>query len=339
MYSATFAMTVIIGTAIINLLLGFAAAVLMGRGPKRWSDIERAIVLQPIALGHLRPAARPTVERVDLNQASTPTPEECDAKPLAERPLRVEEIPATGTAPAAPTPEVTTTGNGVEPLAVADTPTVDEEPSNSLPPNSPEPNSSAPREIVLAPKNPTNEAETQPPEKTLNHQLDTWRHGELGDEAPSISGIKIDLNDCELDPSARELLMEAVYARIKSQVRKDRRVLKIESGQFAWFSCDVPPDDALMPIERIRQMLTKTQFHHQGNPIPATVVASVVVGLQDDHAEDLLKRLHTALQYALESQEHATCLDTGRGPEGIAPYSIEVEETECELAELQSVPQ
>ena len=48
MYSVTFAMTAIIIIAGTNLFLGFAVALLMGRGPKRWSDIDRAIVLQGV---------------------------------------------------------------------------------------------------------------------------------------------------------------------------------------------------------------------------------------------------------------------------------------------------
>ncbi len=46
MYSMTFALIVIIGMASMNLFLGFAAAVLMGRGPKSWNDVDRAGVSQ-----------------------------------------------------------------------------------------------------------------------------------------------------------------------------------------------------------------------------------------------------------------------------------------------------
>ena len=75
MYSATFAMTVIIGIAVINLLLGFAAAVLSGRGPKRWSDLERAFVLQPVSLRGVRWGRRAAVEHVDVNpQVARSTP-------------------------------------------------------------------------------------------------------------------------------------------------------------------------------------------------------------------------------------------------------------------------
>ena len=55
MYSATFAMIVIIGIAVTNLFLGFATAMLLGRGPKRLSDIDRAIVLEPVDVRGWRP--------------------------------------------------------------------------------------------------------------------------------------------------------------------------------------------------------------------------------------------------------------------------------------------
>ncbi len=337
-------MTVIIGIAIINLMLGFAAALLLGRGPQRWSDVERAIVLQPIALGHLRPDARPTVERVYLNLAPSRTIEEPEPEPrgsgapnlpaaATNGPSATSDTPSASNAPSPPEPTagktakvVTRAGNGVELLAATDTP-----PEQTNPPLSSSAQETAPKEIVLTLSNPVVEAESQSPEKTLSHQLDTWRHSDLSDEAPSMSGIKIDLSDCELDDATSDRLLEKVFVRIKSQVRKDRRVLKVEKGQFAWFSCDVTPDDALMPIERIRQILTKTRFFPLDNPLPVAVVASVVIGQQEDDAEELFKRLHMALQHASEDQAHATYLDTGNGPESVEPYEIEVEETECEL--------
>lgn len=321
MYSATFAMTIIIVIAATNLFLGFAAAVLLGRGPKRWSDIDKAIVLQPVSLRGLQPAPKTTVERVDL-QLIAPT-----ISPKTE--------PAQTPAPAAPAEQDTSTERNI---LLQDVPVTAAEQAHNMPATAPVPASQpndpvepAPQKIVLAPKGPVIKNDNDPPEKTLNQQLDTWRHSDLSDETPSMSGMWLDVKGAEIDDEVHKRLTEAVNQRIKKQVRKDRRVLNLGTGQFAWFSDDVPPEDALMPVERIRQMLTETQFQHAGNLINTTVVAGVVAGMPDDDAECLFKRLRTALQYAMEKPECTTCLDTGAGPTGVASYPIEVEPTECEL--------
>lgn len=316
MYSATFAMTIIIGIAAINLLLGFATAILLGRGPKNWSDIDRAVVLHPISLRDLRPARRPTVERADVQLPAMPTLQEST---LVESVAQAEHD-GQG---AATENNSTRTGNSANSAATNSAAASSAGPSDA--------NHPSPMKIVLAPKSPVIEDEFIPPEKSLSQQLETWHQGDLSDETPSLSGMQIDVEGSDVDDGTPNLLADAVYKRIKAQVRKDRRVLRISNSQFAWFSSDVPPDDALMPVERIRQMLAKTQFSHQGNPIVATIVAGVVIGLPEDDADGLLKRLDAALQYVREKREHATCLDTGDGPAGVEAYAVEVEESECEL--------
>ena len=43
MFSVTLALIAIFGIALTNLFLGFASAVLIGRGPKSWSDLDDAV--------------------------------------------------------------------------------------------------------------------------------------------------------------------------------------------------------------------------------------------------------------------------------------------------------
>ena len=321
MYTATFAMTIIIVIAATNLFLGFAAAVLLGRGPKRWSDIDKAIVLQPVSLRGLHPAPKTTVERVDLQLFPPPTPPKTEpAHPAAEGVAAEQD---TSTEQDIPPQDVVVAAAEQVPDMPATAPAAASQPNAPVEP--------APQKIVLAQKGPAIKVENDPPERDTQSATRYLAAQRLERRTPSVSGTWPDVEGAELDNEVHKRLTEAVYQRIRKQVRKDRRVLNLGSGQFAWFSNDVPPEDALMPVERIRQMLTATQFQHAGNLINTTVVAGAVAGMPSDDAERLLKRLRTALQYAMEKQECTTCLDTGDGPTGVDPYPIEVEPTECEL--------
>ena len=43
-------MAIVFLVAFLNLALGFAAALYMGRGPRNWSDVDRAIRFESTAL-------------------------------------------------------------------------------------------------------------------------------------------------------------------------------------------------------------------------------------------------------------------------------------------------
>jgi len=43
MFSVTLALIAIFGIALTNLFLGFASALLIGRGPRSWSDVDEAV--------------------------------------------------------------------------------------------------------------------------------------------------------------------------------------------------------------------------------------------------------------------------------------------------------
>ena len=80
------------------------------------------------------------------------------------------------------------------------------------------------RKIVLPPSNLVIENENDPPQKVLSQQLDTWRHGDLSDETPSMSGLALHVQDENVGDALRNALADAVYQRIKGHIRKDRRI-------------------------------------------------------------------------------------------------------------------
>ncbi len=168
MYSAMFAMMVITVIALTNLFLGFAAAVLMGRGPKRWSDLDRAIVLQPFSLDLILPRRKPRVERIELSAGQAPVT-------LSVEP-QLPPSPSVGIAEAEPAPEIPAASQG----------------TRSTPNTEPAPPSgqdATVKKFVLPTATMASMDEDVPPETTLTRQLDAWRNGDLHDETPSMSGL------------------------------------------------------------------------------------------------------------------------------------------------------
>ncbi len=190
MYSATFAMIAIIGIAVTNLFLGFATAVLLGRGPKRLSDIDRAIVLQPVDVRGWRLGPRPAVERV----AATCEPTSAASPPESRTVVRPPPPRRRPQKTAAHAGEETTgadrdsRGNVPKPANRAAARTANAAPLRPVPAAASE---TEQRTFVLAPENPVSDYEHEPPEKVLSQQLDAWRHGNLSEETPSVSGLKI----------------------------------------------------------------------------------------------------------------------------------------------------
>jgi hypothetical protein len=325
MYSVVFAMTVILGIAVTNMFLGFAAALLLGRGPRRWSDVDRAIVIQPVVLNLPRFRRRPRVERIEVPLAVT------EAAPPHEAP-RASSTPEPQVEDAAP-------GDGYVGRSVQDAKAKESAASESADnaaaasQATPVATTTVPETLILRPAVQTLEEENKSPAEALQEQLQQWRGSESVDEdVPSLSGLSISLVDVDTDSPVGEILSETIHARIKGQVRRDRRVLRIEPGCFVWFSPDVLPDDALMPVERIRQLLDHTRFLDHGEAVRLSIVAGVVQALAEDDSESLLDRLRSAWHLAQQEGAYPTALDTGSGPNGVKPYAIEVEETDCELS-------
>ena len=126
--------------------------------------------------------------------------------------------------------------------------------------------------------------------------------------------------------------MNAVFAKITSQLRKDRRVLRTDDHHFLWFSADMQPDDGLMPVGRIRQIIDKTQFLHQGTPLAIETHAVVMAVTLHDNAADLIQRVQTTLKHAQENGGQSMCIDLGEGLAFVEPLRLDIDASECVLA-------
>ncbi len=299
MYSTTFALIVIVGIASVNLFLGFAAAVLMGRGPKSWADVDRALVFRSFS-----------PELLGFGGKSVAAAPE-SAPPRHTKPVAVDRPsprPVSATVEAAP--------ESVTPIAPAAPPPVVEEPILTLKPLTAEP-----------------AEDDMPPEQLLDEQLVEWRDDEEADNVASISMLVLTAPAEETEPDATPLLREAIRRTMSSQIRRDRKLLTLAGGQFVWFSADVHPEDALMPVERIRQTIQKTHFEYYERGLEISVHAAVVAARTEDRASDLLKRLGQAIELAQQSNDDTATLDLGSGPKSAERLNIEVAESTCVLGQ------
>ena len=305
-------MTVIIGIALANLLLGFAVALLMGRGPRSWADVDRAIVVRYFSphLFLLRSGPSPKPTALQISTVSTRLVESSSPPTLPEQDQNGSDGPPKGAPAAARTGE-----DGDQPGA-------------AVPPDGAD---TVVRKVTLQPKAAAQFDANQPPETVLNAQLDAWRHDEDRDETPSMTGLCAVPTNEEFDDTARARLMDAVHAKISGQLRKDRRVIRLEPDQFAWFSEDMHPEDACMPAERIRQMISQTRFENDGTTIHVEVHAAVAAGTDSDQATDLIGRLQDAMKHGLEKTASQTCLDLGQGPDSVDLPEFEIEDSVCKL--------
>ncbi len=187
--------------------------------------------------------------------------------------------------------------------------------------------------LVLPPKpgSPAVEEE-QAPDVVLGRQLEVWQSSDPREETPCLSGFVVTVQDNTVDDRVRSSLMNAILAKISSQLRKDRRVLRTDDQHFVWFSADMQPDDGLMPVGRIRQIIDKTQFLHHGAPLAIETHAVVLAVTPNDNAADLIQRIHTTLKHAQENGGRSMCIDRGEGPMFVDPLRLEIDASECVLA-------
>jgi hypothetical protein len=303
MFSVILALTVIFGISLVNLFLGFASALLIGRGPKSWSDLDGAVTVRFFSPRLVLARPRRGVEMV----AVVPVPIEAAGETALVR-------------------DVTDVG-GQEAATIMAV----ERNEPPVPPAHPAAWDPATQRLVLTPTQDPCPAEEGPPETVLESQFEAWRASERREDTPCLSGFMVTVNDPALDELVQASLMRALHTKIAGQLRKDRRVLRIADNQFVWFSADVDPADGLMPVERIRQLLDKTRFLHEDNAVAIAVQAAVVAAFAQDSPSDLIRRIQEALQFALEKGEASTCLDAGQGPSFVPPARLDLDETECVL--------
>jgi hypothetical protein len=304
MYSATFALTAILGIALTNLFLGFAFAVLIGRGPRSLSDVEDAITIRYFSPQLLFPFSRRTARQAQVRPVALPvaaslpvTPPSTCSDPVAP------SVPPTSAEDFSPAPTV-------QSIAIAGT---------------------TPR-LVLQPKPVSRPAEDEAPEVVLGRQLEDWQASDPREETPCLSGFAVTLQNNAVDDHVGAALMNAVYGKITSQLRKDRRVLRTAENHFLWFSADVHPDDGLLPVGRIRQIIDKTRFVHQGIPLAVEAHAAVVAVKLHENAADLIRRVQTLLKSAQDKGGRSMCVDVGDGPAFVAPARLDIDESELVLA-------
>lgn len=306
MYSVAFVMFVMIGIALTNLFLGFAAAILVGRGPRHWTDIDRAVQVRYVMLRWPR-WRRARSEPVADTAADTSGP--------ATSPTRLPSPVV-----AAPS-QVTRSLPSRSPFDSVSVPAAD--PGDRMgDEDSPGPGPWAP--AVGSAKASLSDL---PPQEYLARQLETWRDECEPDAPASLSGVSIDAAATVLDDVLRESLMSAVLERLTGQLRRDRRVVRIAADRLAWLSPDVDPEDAVMPLDRIRQLLTATRFTSGPRTIPLRVSAAVVAVQVDDNGPALLSRLEQSLQFAAQRCEPPLARDLGDGPEAAEAWELELDES------------
>ncbi len=305
MFSVTFALVAILGIALMNLFLGFASAMLLGRGPKTWADLDNAVQIRYFSPRLALPRAPRAPAPVD--QPAEP-PSQAPAEPTAPpEPIEAaDSAPATDAALHEPQPA---------PMPVA-RPAWD----------------ATTHRLVLPPKPAAPREDEGPPDAVFARQLETWRTSQQREETPCLSGIMVNVQQVVLDDDARTALANALHTSIAGQLRKDRRVLQMADHLFLWFSPDVHPDEGLAPVERTRQILSSTRFLYDGNPLDISVQAAIVAVSVHDRPADLIERLRRTLQYAWEKGECATCVDVGHGPGFVQSPRLDLDEIECVLS-------
>jgi hypothetical protein len=301
MYSVPFLIMIVAGIAVVNLFLGFAAALLAGRGPQRWSDLDRIVKVRyfspALLFGKDRPAERQT---------------EIDADPLLNPRSADDDQP-----PQVPCAE----------------PSFNAECGSTRRDNDPErfQCGSVVRKFTLSTDQDGPPPQNVPPPQFLDEQLRMWREQPEPRDTPSLSGLSVEALTEDVDPSTLEALLRAVESRVAGQLRRDRRVLHIAERQFAWFSDDVEPDDAMMPLNRIRQLLETTRFTVGTAAIHLRVAAAVVAGTDRDSGHALLARLQSSLQFAAQQCAQQTARDIGSGPEPMETPALDLDESVCAL--------
>jgi len=314
MYSVSFAIAIIFCIAVTNLFLGFSAALLVGRGPRRIAHFSPALVLRRFSLKCLprwfrrrkeTPLLAGTAVQPDDAAANKPTSDSARAQSRAQSvvdsPVKRESTE----------PNKAASNSEIPASPVAATPA-----ANIL--HSPETNS-----VIKLPCDSTPN-DDRPAETILAQQLLEQPAADDPTCHPSATMMFLERADANLDDPTWSKTLAAVQQVIRGQLRRDRQVLQFDPGEFVWFTGDTPVDEALLPAERIRQLLTNTQFESANQPIPIHVASAVVSATTGDGPDQVLARLRQAIQFARMQASDNTAIDWGDGPETAEPLDLEV---------------
>jgi hypothetical protein len=187
------------------------------------------------------------------------------------------------------------------------------------------------RILTLEPLASNQQLDDTPATQVLNELLDEWREGEQSEEVASMSMLVLAGPDDDSEPEAVPLLRQAIRDTIRKQIRRDRVLMTPEEGHYQWFSSDVHPEDALMPVERIRQTIQKTRFEYDERHLDVQVYSAVSIVHRDDDGELVARRLRETIAAAGHSDQDVVFLEMGSGPQPTERLEIEVAESSCLL--------
>ncbi len=323
MFSAMFAITVIFGIALCNLFLGFASALLIGRGPKSWADVEDRVQVRWIvrrSKGTAEPLDNPaepsvvqTAGRAPSARATAPTTSAAERKDADRRTQSSAD-----TTPG----DTECTDQKMEPGESDARPSVVEGASG--------PQSTEPSRVIQVPRDEPDEA-ARHPQAVLEDQLAAWISSEEHEKQPSAAILDIDFAEDDGESESNTRVLDAIATTVSGQLRKDRRVVRPVEHQFAWFADDMEVRETLTPVQRIRQLVNKTRFTHDDRSIPLEVRAAVVTVDADDTSKTLLERLQQAITVCRSNAESHTVVDEGEGPKEAEPVDFDVDEVQCEV--------
>lgn len=310
MEDAVFGLFVILGIAVANLFFGFSLAVLFGQAPRSWGALLAAVEFRTLELA----------QNVANRKWSPPRLPKWKRKPKAAK---------------APAKQVAARADGDSPHKVQRVKWTDEETDLAAANQQPvQPAGPAPM-VRLAPLPSKEPVEELPYDVVLEQQLAAWREGELSELTTSAVMLAVTRPAKDAEGAVRTCLLDAVRKTIVGQVRRDRQIVSPSEDRFVWFLDDVEPEDAVMPVERIRQVIEKTAYRYQEQPLDVAVQTMVVIAQPDDTARQLLNRLEASLQFALRDSDAGVVIDLGDGP--IRRGSLEMEIPESELVLDESV--
>ncbi len=304
MYSTTLALTAILSVALVNMFLGFAFASLMGRGPHRWREAEQAITIRYFSARLLWPRWRRKSETNPTTAAAVTATLPAQAQPRTEVAAAVTPPTAIVDEQAAAPP--------LFPVAAA-------APSNLNPS----------LRLVLKPKDEPEESLQESVEESLQRQFTAWMANEQRLENPSLCGISVIIRDPSADPEVARSVMSSIATRIAAQLRKDRRILSPQENQLVWFAADTNPDDGLMPLSRIRQLLEKTRFLRGETSLTVETATALMSVSANDTPAIALRRMQQTLAYAQEKGAGSVCVELGNGPALVEPVPMDVDASEC----------
>jgi diguanylate cyclase len=112
-------------------------------------------------------------------------------------------------------------------------------------------------------------------------------------------------------------LLVSIASLIDSTVRKKRgydKTYRIAGDKFMILMVDTSPRGALALAERVRRIVSRTQFEHHLGSINVTVSGSVTDVRTNDTTNELLKRLEETMDFAKKQGRNCSAVDEGTGP-------------------------